>query len=371
MKRLISIDVLRAIAILLMIQVHFVENLSQRKASSAMLYDLSQFLGTLAAPLFTFLLGLSLWLWLRKHTSSGRSELGLSKVAMRRGLFLFGAGLAFAVFIWLPKEVFNWDILTLLGASTFILFWLRKWSPRWLMGLAILVLLISPPLRTASDYASHWRGDEYIYAFTMKDVALGFLLQGYFPVLPWLFFALVGFATGKHYWRADSRDGLTGWRLPIIGLGLVGLAWLGFGLIETGPQELKGYMSDLTFYPASTTYLVGGLGVILVALWVLYRALDSGKASPSEAVLAFFTLYGRYSLTTYIVHHAAHIWPLLLLAAWEGKSQPWWYYGEAVSTQMALILSLIFVVLFYWVLVALDRRKQYSFEETLRWLSEA
>lgn len=86
MKRLISIDVLRAIAILTMIQVHFVENLSPREASSAALYDLSQFLGTLSAPLFTFLLGLSLWLWLRKQTSSGRSELELSKVVIRRGL---------------------------------------------------------------------------------------------------------------------------------------------------------------------------------------------------------------------------------------------------------------------------------------------
>jgi uncharacterized membrane protein len=60
MKRFASIDVLRAIAILLMIQVHFVENLSPREASSAALYDLSEVLGMLQAPLFGFLMGLSL-----------------------------------------------------------------------------------------------------------------------------------------------------------------------------------------------------------------------------------------------------------------------------------------------------------------------
>ena len=38
-------------------------------------------------------------------------------------------------------------------ASTLILFGLRKWSPQKLVGLAILVLLISPPLRTATGYA--------------------------------------------------------------------------------------------------------------------------------------------------------------------------------------------------------------------------
>jgi uncharacterized membrane protein len=152
MKRLASIDVLRAIAILLMIQVHFVENLSPREASSAALYDLSEVLGMLPAPLFTFLVGLSLWLWLRRETGLGRSELELSKVVVRRGLFLSGAGLAFAVVIWLPEEVFDWDILTLLGASTLI----------------------------------------------------GFLLQGYFPLLPWVVFPLVGFATGKRCWGDES-----------------------------------------------------------------------------------------------------------------------------------------------------------------------
>ena len=61
MKRLVSIDVLRGAAILMMIQVHFVEYLSPREVSSALLYDLSKHLGVLPAPLFMFLMGLSLW----------------------------------------------------------------------------------------------------------------------------------------------------------------------------------------------------------------------------------------------------------------------------------------------------------------------
>ena len=73
-KRLASIDVLRAIAILLMVQVHFVENLSPREASSAALYDLSEALGMLPAPIFAFLVGLSLWLWLRRETGLGRRD---------------------------------------------------------------------------------------------------------------------------------------------------------------------------------------------------------------------------------------------------------------------------------------------------------
>ena len=135
MKRLVSIDVLRGAAILMMIQVHFVEYLSPREVSSALLYDLSKHLGVLPAPLFMFLMGLSLWLWLRGQAGVARSEQVLNRIVLRRGLTLIGIGLVFIVVIWLPDAVFDWDILTLLGTSPIILFHLRKWSTRtgWIL----------------------------------------------------------------------------------------------------------------------------------------------------------------------------------------------------------------------------------------------
>ena len=46
MNRLISIDILRCLAILLMVQVHFVKNLSSREAPWEWLYDTSISSGT-------------------------------------------------------------------------------------------------------------------------------------------------------------------------------------------------------------------------------------------------------------------------------------------------------------------------------------
>ncbi|MHC4581960.1 MAG: hypothetical protein ACYS14_10920, partial [Planctomycetota bacterium] len=61
--------------------------------------------------------------------------------------------------------------------------------------------------------------------------------------------------------------------------------------------------------------------------------------------------------------------PLYLLAAWRGQD-PREYYGKAVSTPVAFMLALLFIACFYVVLVALERRKKYSFEGFLRWLSD-
>src|SRR3954467_5669810 len=103
MQRYPSIDVLRGAAILLMIQVHFVDNLSSRDPSSAWLYDASMALGALSAPLFTSVSGVSYGLWVRKQEGLGRGAREVTRRSLRRGWFLFALGLALKWPIW-PGE---------------------------------------------------------------------------------------------------------------------------------------------------------------------------------------------------------------------------------------------------------------------------
>ena len=99
--RLVSIDLLRAVAIVLMTLVHFVENLAGS-------YDMENgpFIGAnrywwmptgFAAPLFTFLSGVSYRLWADAQASRGRDPEELSKITIRRGLFLILFGFLFNV----------------------------------------------------------------------------------------------------------------------------------------------------------------------------------------------------------------------------------------------------------------------------------
>ncbi|MGI9176615.1 MAG: heparan-alpha-glucosaminide N-acetyltransferase domain-containing protein [Pirellulales bacterium] len=175
--RLSSIDLLRSIAIVLMTLVHFVENL----AGSIDIHD-GPFIGAnrywwmptgFAAPLFTFLSGVSYRLWADAASARGRDSEELSKITVRRGLFLILFGFAFNVLVWLPEDVFNWDILTLIGTAMLALDIARRTAPA--VGIVACGLLVglAPILRAVADYRAFWAAGFYDYDFTLGDVLLG------------------------------------------------------------------------------------------------------------------------------------------------------------------------------------------------------
>ncbi|MBN2051612.1 MAG: DUF1624 domain-containing protein [Spirochaetales bacterium] len=366
-----SLDILRGLAIILMVQIHFVQNLSPREVGSSWLYDVSMMLGGIPAPLFSFLLGTSLFIWLQNRRAKGVSDEKISAVAFRRGAFLFFSGLLFAVAIWLPREVFNWDILTFLGASTLLLYAMRNLSIRSLLIILVAVLLISPPLRELSGYAAHWDPvwEEYLYDFTLPDVLLGFLLQGYFPMLPWIMFPLAGFIVGKVFFSETGSERKESCLFVWGGI-LAASSALLIGLHSRTSGVLAYYASPFTFYPGSTSFILGNLGLILIFLGILRRWTDQKGKTPSGIVYRFLERYSRFSLTVYIVHHVVHVWPLYVAALVAGESDPFWFYADAVGTPMALALAAGFILLFYPVMGYLQKRKRYTFEGLLRWFSE-
>ncbi len=347
MRPLDSIHVLRATAIILMIQVHFVENLSSPRGDSDWLYEASIILGSLAAPIFTFLVGLSLWLWTVKHGSLSNP----GRAIARRGGTLIAIGLLFAVAIWGPEEIFNWDILPFIGASTLVLFPLRRLPIAVLALLAIVPLVLAPSLRESTGYAEHWTTGEYQYDFTVRDIGLGFLLHGYFPLLPWIAFPLVGLATGKICFPlGEAEPGR--WHLPVAGGVLV---LLSLTLIP----------GKFSFYPASAKFVLGVLGFILLAFWLLYRILDE-KDMAYGAAMRFLRRYSAFSLSVYVIHHVVHVWPLYVAALAQEKSDIWYFYQSATDPPVALALACVFVLVFYPALGWWEGRRRWSLEGLLR-----
>jgi hypothetical protein len=360
------------LAILLMIEDHFVENLSSKLHSPQGLYDTMINLGMIPAPLFAVLSGLSFSLWLRAQRDAGRSEKDITKYGLRRGMFIFVLGFAVNIFIWLPSNTFIWDILTLLGAAAMIMTAVRNWHPAALIGICVLILLARPPLRDLSSYDTFWVEGDFKYQFTLSDVVLGFLLNGYFPLLPWLIYPLLGFVIGQRYFNvADDEVASLPFTVPLAGSLLIAIAAMAM-LIEPHVPELavRYYFNEMPddLYPAVTVFVLGSIGATMVALWILnYTIDDNRRITGTGPVLSFLKLYSEFAMTAYVVHLAVHVWPLWIAAIWQHQDIKY-YAGMLVQTPTALGLAVLFAVLFYPCLVVFQRHRKYSLEHLMRWL---
>jgi uncharacterized membrane protein len=268
-----SIDVLRSIAICLMIVVHFVENLSagHDAASTALAATLP---AGVAAPLFLFLVGVNYRLWADMQADRGRSSTSVSKRSVRRGLFLVGAGFAFNVLVWLPEDTFNWDVLTFVGIALLVLDVARRMPPSVVVCGAGIILAISPVLRGVADYAAYWQQPWFDYDFTLSDVALGGLVVGYFPLFPWLVLPLTGFLVAPLIFGSRGR--------PSRCFGIAGgLAAVSAGVLAVWPllpdRWRAGAADGWSMFPASTAYILGSSALALAGTT---RRLDGPLQPP-------------------------------------------------------------------------------------------
>lgn len=361
-----SVDLLRGVAIALMVVVHFAENLSGWHGGAG-----GPFTGVhrtwwlptgFAAPIFTFLSGLSYRLWVDAQQARGRSDDWIAKASVRRGLFLIGLGFAFNVLIWLPEDVFNWDILTLIGGGLVVLA-----AARWVPDPAILfaaavVVAVAPALRVTADYASFWRDGFFDYDFTIGDVTLGWLVTGYFPVFPWLAFPLAGYALGPTMLGA-SRGAMLG------GIGLVAASIALMAAWPALPETVTGAAPRVwSMFPPSTAYVLGTLGTVMLGLAAAHRLLDE-HPDRGRLLMGWATPLSRHALSIYLLHHAVHVWPLWAVGlAGRGEASALWQVAMPVGWAVGLAAAFLVAaaVFFRWV----DRSGMPTPESLMRWLCD-
>jgi uncharacterized membrane protein len=371
--RLPSIDVLRAVAITLMVLVHFVENLAGSYGS-----DGGPFIGAnrywwmptgFAAPLFTFLSGISYRLWADAQRARGRDSETVGKITVRRGLFLLLLGFMFNVLVWMPEDVFNWDILTLIGVATLALEIARRTPPIVPLCAAALLIALAPVLREAADYRAWWTAGFYEYDFTLADVVLGFLVTGYFPIFPWLACPLVGWlaaplifgnATAEPNAAAAARPGPA----AAIGGGLVAAA----AAIVTAQAIRSPSVTPWGMFPPTTAYVLGTLGLGMLAAYLLHARLD-GRSGVPPAWMRVTGAMSRHSLSLYLLHHVAHVWPLW---AWGSlvSDDPTSFWQVAMPMPAAIGAAIAFLGVAAWVALRMDRPGVPSAEAALRWLCD-
>ncbi|HMK66153.1 MAG TPA: heparan-alpha-glucosaminide N-acetyltransferase domain-containing protein [Thermodesulfobacteriota bacterium] len=369
-ERILSIDILRGFMLVFMVLVHFMIYYGNPEAAQTWSHFIfNHVLGDWGAPGFLMMMGCSQVLSAQKHESSGNPI--LLKRACLRGLFIFFAGLLMIVLAWGPHEIWQWDILTLMGFSTILLFFCR-FLPSWFILCVITVLAVCTPWwRHGIDFKELWGGQfvqvpvisrylpgilfdpagEYKVLWRFKDVIRGFFLTGYFPVLPWVIFPLAGFVIGRRIVNKKMQRDLP----ALIILGLV-LACLGMGgayFSRTRPDSaiVDGFLAPLSFYPDSFTMVCFQMGMAIAILSALYYFYDvRGKdRNKMGFIVQMYIRTSSFSLTFYFLHYLLIGWPLALIYFITGKH----YAGNLMGETAALFIGLTGVmvleaIIFYW-----------------------
>jgi uncharacterized membrane protein len=358
--RYTSIDVLRTMAIFMMVLVHFLENLAGATWSPA----------GLGAPMFGFLVGVSYQLWVHSQVKKDRSEDEINRASLRRGLFVFGVGFVFNIAVWLPADTFNWDVLTLIGTALVLIGWLRDTPDIVPVALCMVLFVMAPILRIETAYQLYWQDGYFDLDWKLNEIVLGYLVNGYFPVFPWLIFPLVGLLVGKRL-IPDAPD----WTLrvsvfrPFI-FAAIGLIGVSLALRFTRPYQTGAPWSKLlgkwTMFPPSVEYMTGMVGVILLVFILGVWLIDmKGKANRFPRLLLFVQTMSKYSFTVYVLHHLVHVWPLWL-AGYFSEFTTIHYWRQAMSWEYAVALVFPCMLMMYGFLRWIDKRQWPTLESMLR-----
>lgn len=330
-QRIVSIDVIRGFALASMVSVHFVIFFGNAQAVHTWIYfGMNHVMGDWIASCFLMLSGISQVLSGQHHAELDNRL--LFKRALIRGTFIFGAGLVMLALAWGPAHIWQWDILTLMGVATVVLFFCR-FLPSWsIVLITVFIAACTPFLRGLLAIAPAWSEtfmpvpviNDYfpglLYdpveapeaAWNITDIVRGFFFTGDFPVFPWILFPLLGFVLGRRLVENKLRKDV--FVLAPFGVGFI---LLGLGIGYAGSQRpvaaiISGYIAPLSFYPNSFPMVFFQLGVSVTIIAILYYFYDIfGCRCAQPGVFArIFMFLSRSSLTFYFSHYMIIGWTL-------------------------------------------------------------
>ncbi len=203
---------MRGLACVLMFQTHCYDSWLNPEARKTTFFMWSQLGGTLPAPIFLFLAGVSFAMVTDKLRQKGLPANAIARTTIRRGAQILGLGLLFRLqeyiiaWGWSPwSDLLRVDILNTIGVSMMLMgvvCWIvlraRPARSRQVLGItaggiAIVISLLTPLIWTT--WRPHWLPWP-IESYIDGVHNLGQPQSWLFPVFPWTAFAFAGLALG-------------------------------------------------------------------------------------------------------------------------------------------------------------------------------
>jgi len=340
---------MRGLACILMFQTHCYDAWLSPEGRKTTFFMYSQLGGTLPAPLFLFLAGISVALVTDKVRRNGLPAGQMARVTIRRGAEVLALGLLFRVqeFLiawgWAPwSDLFRVDILNTIGVSMMLMglvCWMvfatgRNDVNRFRLeasatAVAVAISLLTPLLWTT--WRPNWLAWP-IQSYINGVHNLGEPQTWLFPIFPWTAFAFAGLAVGfllQEDW-ARLHEGAIFLFAGISGVALIEAArWL-----DAQPRQLYAVYD---FWHTSPNFFLIRVGLLLIILsagyawcrwgpgiWGFSPLIQLGQTSLLVYWVHIEFVYGRFSILS------RHSQPI------RGAS-----LGLATITLMMLVLSLV------------------------------
>jgi len=311
-SRLAWIDWMRGLACVLMFQTHCYDAWLGGDARKTSFLKGSQLLGTLPAPLFLFLAGISFALVTDKLIRKGLTPAAITRTMVRRGAEILGFGLLFRLqeyliaWGWAPwSDLLRVDVLNIIGLSMILMallcgVTLLVRSGHSNSGFAIvaaaistagLIALLTPPLYTTwRPTWLPWPLESYIDGCHNLGAPQPWL----FPLFPWAAFAFAGLAVGFVLFSDQARNQTAKTLALFAAVGAVAI------LVARQFDHSSFHLySTYDYWHTSPNFLMTRVGILLVIAFLTYAWCRWGLATRGFSPIMQL---GQTSLLVYWVH---------------------------------------------------------------------
>jgi len=246
--------------------------------------------GSFAAPIFILISGMMI-----SYACKNRKHTFLYFLKKGALLILIAALIDILIMRVLPFT--SMDVLYLIGLSMPLAYLFEKTDLSFEVLIIILIFSLTPFLQHLLGYTSFplplsIKGGLYQYPLFKVVIQKRWIIDGWFPIFPWIGFSFLGIILGKLRIKYGNFKNQLFLLFGIIPLALGSFIWAR----HPGKLLIRGGYSEL-FYPPTLGYVIFSIGLIFLLFFIVDYTANNVIYKP------FITL-GQFSLHIYIFHIA-------------------------------------------------------------------
>lgn len=318
------------------------------------------FLGIVGGPIFLMIVGISVVLSVNNRRNRGESTEKIRIHIIKRALIIFLLHFLLSASIFGLYTIWAWGILSLIGVSIIISYYLINCSAKKIWLIALGIFIASPFLRILLNYQldvalffdfyNFQAVSTYSTPWDIMAFIRSILVTPGFPVFPYIFFIVVGVWIGNSILKYKEKNDINLFLKKLIILGII-FTIVGF------PLEILSNLFPLT--PAdkmvgNAGYNLWSQGIVFLTFVFFYWILDI-KGGTIQLLNVFYFL-GEISLTILFIH-AFFGWYIL----------PFLGGANNISLFSNFILSFTFYC-GLWIINILWQKSKYKY--SLQWIIE-